>query len=218
MSPPVKSSALSNIDFSYIGSAVNSDPNAFKKIQRYSKLAANQNLLESSNMNTRFTKLSSLYLGGVHLSMSSSSYHTSRQHVHSSSSSFLASFSTLTDLTSLTRYLDYALSSINTPFTGNAPAHDYNFFNCGGSEPSGSVTSPQQSLLSLTGEHPIKHASASNLGYIVGGIAPQDLTKLARSSAVLPGLNLPTRGGTHPQLADRFMAEFATSNVHSLFS
>jgi len=218
MSPPIKSSALNNIDFSYVGSTVNSDPNAFKKIQRYSKLSANQNLLESSNINTRFTKLSSLYLGGVHLSTGSSSYYTSRQHVHSSASSFLSSFSTLTDLTSLSRYLDYAISSANSSFTSTAPVRAYNFFNCGNSEVLSSVASPKQSLLNLVGAHSATPGSERNPGRPVLSLVPQDLANLARFAAVLPVSNLSTWFGTHPQLAGRFMAEFMTTNGRSLFS
>ena len=86
-------------------------------------------MLETSNMNARFNKLGSLYLTDLSLAPNAASYHTNRQHIQSSASSFLPSFFTLTDQVSLDRYFSYALGFSGDFLGTKSSMRNYNFFN-----------------------------------------------------------------------------------------
>lgn len=112
-----------------MGNAINSDANAFKKIQAYSKLSANANIIETSNINARFDKLGTLYLSNYKVAPASASYHTDRQHTQSSAEACLPSFSTLADQSSTNKYAEYALNFSQDLSTRSGATKDYNFFN-----------------------------------------------------------------------------------------
>ena len=112
-----------------MGNAINSDANAFKKIQAYSKLSTNANVMETSNINARFDKLGTLYLSDYKVAPTSTSYHTDRQHTHSSAEACLPSFSTLADQASTNKYSQYALNFSQDLSNKNGAVGDYNFFN-----------------------------------------------------------------------------------------
>jgi hypothetical protein len=129
LSPPSKTAALNNINFADMVNAINSDANAFKKIQAYSKLSTNANVMETSNINARFDKLGTLYLNDYKVAPTATSYHTDRQHTQSSAEACLPSFSTLADQSSANKYSEYALNFSQDLSNKSGAVEDYNFFN-----------------------------------------------------------------------------------------
>jgi len=218
LSPPTKNSSLNNVDFSSVGSTASADPNAFKKIQKYSKLSVNQNMLETSNMNARFNKLGSLYLNDLSLAPNSSSYHTNRQHVQSSSSSFLPSFFTLTDQTSLNRYFSYALGFSGNFLGTKSPVRNYNFFNGDTLVAGASSGLPSRALSSIANPNPSKLLASYSPSRHLSGVKAYDLSK--GGNAVMGALSSDFFLGPnkHSRLTSQFSTEFGANNYKSLFS
>ena len=218
LSPPTKSSALNNVDFSSVGNAVNSDPNAFKKIQKYSKLSVNQNMLETSNMNARFNKLGSLYLSDLSLAPNSASYHTNRQHVQSSSSSFLPSFFTLTDQSSLNRYFSYALGFSNDFLGTKSTTRNYNFFNGEASPSSTDSSAPASALSSFVNLNFSSALSSHSSSRTATGVKAYDTSK--KQNAVVGALSsdFVYSPNLHTRLTSPFSTEFSSETYKSFFS
>jgi hypothetical protein len=96
-----------------VGTSISKDTDAFKKIQKYSKIASSnvsQDILNNSN---RFEKINNLYLNVNHLNNDSYNYGIHRQHNFASLNSTLPSYSTLVDKNSLNKFFQYSLS-VNT--------------------------------------------------------------------------------------------------------
>jgi hypothetical protein len=85
--------------------------------------------METSNVNTRFDKLGTLYLSDYKVAPSSTTYHSNRQHTHSSSDACLPSFFTLADQASVNKYSTYALNFLENLSGRGGSAKDYNFYN-----------------------------------------------------------------------------------------
>jgi heme/copper-type cytochrome/quinol oxidase subunit 2 len=114
LSPTDKSNTLGNIDFSSIGNSVSKDSNAFKKIQKHSKITTNNLLREVSNDSQVFDKINNLYNNSTYMGNNSYFYGTKRQHNHVSLDSFLPSFSTLVDKKGLDKFCSYSLNHTET--------------------------------------------------------------------------------------------------------
>jgi heme/copper-type cytochrome/quinol oxidase subunit 2 len=100
----------SNIDFSYAGSSISKDANAFKKIQKFSK-TSNSNISRDSSYNLLALKrLDNLYLTKNSVALSSSSYGNSNQNSHSSLGTTLPTNTTLLDNKGLKKYLSYVFN------------------------------------------------------------------------------------------------------------
>ena len=219
LSPPSKTSSLNNVDFSSVGTAVNSDPNAFKKIQKYSKLSVNQNMLETSNMNARFNKLGSLYLSDLSLAPNSSTYHTNRQHVQSSSNSFLPSFFTLTDQTSLNRYFSYALGFASEPLAPKSSARNYNFFNNDlVASAGGNNSSTTRAVSNFANSNFSKSLSTHNSSRYLSGAKNYDLLKGNNPVTKVLSSDLFSSPGSHARLTNQFSTELSSGNFKSVFS
>jgi hypothetical protein len=218
LSPPTKNSSLNNVDFSSVGSTVNSDPNAFKKIQKYSKLSVNQNMLETSNMNARFNKLGSLYLTDLSLAPNAASYHTNRQHIQSSASSFLPSFFTLTDQVSLDRYFSYALGFSGDFLGTKSSMRNYNFFNGDASTTQTSASFPTQALSSFANLNFSKSLSSYSPLRTLTGVKAYDVTKGGNPATGALGSDFFSGPNSHARLTSFFSTEFTSENYKSLFS
>merc|ERR1712046_90450 len=110
LSPNDSNSHLNNINFSNVGSNISKDSEAFKKIQKFSKLSSSNVSLDTINYNNSFKNLDNLYLNQSTLNNNSYSYNSFRQHNFSSSSSFLSSFSSLVDQKSFSNFFSYVLN------------------------------------------------------------------------------------------------------------
>jgi hypothetical protein len=129
MSPTDNQNVLNVVDFTNVGNSISKDYNAFKSIQKYSKLSKNTNVFELSNVNVVFSKLNSLYLSNFEFSNSSNSYAVTRQHNQSSLGSFLPNFSTLLDNFSFDKYFMYSLSYNLNFLKNNKISPEFTFFN-----------------------------------------------------------------------------------------
>jgi hypothetical protein len=96
---------LNALDFSHVGNSVQKDPNAFNKIQKFSKLTNNGLPSDITSNNNTFKKLNNLYLDSSFSNSDSSFYGTTRQHGYSSLNALLPSFSSLIDSTSLNKFI-----------------------------------------------------------------------------------------------------------------
>lgn len=110
LSPNDKQHNLGSIDFSNIGNSVSKDSNAFKKIQKFSKITNNNLLRDASQDAQIFTKINNLYNNSNSLNNDSYFYGTKRQHNHASLDSFLPSFSSLVDMKGLDKFCSYSLN------------------------------------------------------------------------------------------------------------
>lgn len=109
LSPNDNFNSLNTIDFSSVGNAVSKDSNAFKKIQKFSKITTNNSIKDFSDNSQVFTKINNLYNNSNALGHNAYFYGTRRQHDHSSLESFLPSFSTLVDKNGLDKFYEYTL-------------------------------------------------------------------------------------------------------------
>merc|ERR1711976_580255 len=110
LSPNDKLNNLNTIDFSNVGNSVSKDSNAFKKIQRFSKMTTNNITQDSLNDSQVFNKINNLYNNTSTLDNNDYSYGTVRQHNHASLDSFLPSFSTMVDNKGLNKFCEYSLN------------------------------------------------------------------------------------------------------------
>ena len=113
LSPNNTDSSLNNINFADVGVSVSKDSDAFKKIQKFSKLTTNNINSDIVNNNNVFKKLNNLYLTEGTLNTNSHAYGTKRQHNFSSLDSTLPAFSTLVDKKSFNQFFTYSLNLEN---------------------------------------------------------------------------------------------------------
>jgi hypothetical protein len=110
LSPNDKLNSMNLIDFSNVGSTVSKDSNAFKKIQKHSKITTNNLTRDVVNDSQVFTRVNNLYNNQTLLNNNAYFYGTQRQHNHSALGSFLPSFSTLLDNKGLDKFYAYTLN------------------------------------------------------------------------------------------------------------
>jgi hypothetical protein len=103
-------SSLNNIDFSSVGSSVSKDSDAFKKIQKFSKITSNNINRNISDTSSNYRKIYNLYLNPNNLNNDSSSYGTLRQINFSSANSTLPMFTTLVDKKGFNKFFEYSLN------------------------------------------------------------------------------------------------------------
>jgi len=106
LSPLDNSKVLNFMQFSTLGTDLTTDISAFKKIQYFSKTNPQSLYSDLSEFTLKYNKLSNLYLNTDKI-LNSNTYGTIRQHNHLSTTFTGSSSQTLTDLTSLDKYLDY---------------------------------------------------------------------------------------------------------------
>jgi hypothetical protein len=106
----------SNIDFSYAGNSISKDSNAFKKIQRFSKISLNNLSRDTNNNLLTLRKVNNLYLTKNSLVSNAYNYGNSNQNAFSSVSSMLPMNTTLLDNTGLNKYLNYSLDLRDNEF------------------------------------------------------------------------------------------------------
>lgn len=107
------------MNFNDIGTSSLKDANAFKKIQYFSKTNPQSLFTSTSDFQTKYTKVSNLYVNDFSPN-NTSSYGTFRQHNYTSSSAITNAGTTLLDPTSLDKYLDYNLG-LSTNQTNTSP-------------------------------------------------------------------------------------------------
>jgi hypothetical protein len=90
-----------------VGSNISSDSDAFKRIQKFSKLTSNSISGDILSNSSKFKKIHNLYLSTNYIDNNTNSYGTQRQHNFSSLDSTLPSFSTLVDKKSLNKFFEY---------------------------------------------------------------------------------------------------------------
>jgi heme/copper-type cytochrome/quinol oxidase subunit 2 len=110
LSPNDKNSNLSTVNFYNVGSNISSDSDAFKKIQKFSKLSSNSVSADMLNNSSKFKKIHNLYISGSYVENNTANYGTQRQHNFSSLDSTLPAFSTLVDKRSFNKFFDYTTS------------------------------------------------------------------------------------------------------------
>jgi hypothetical protein len=98
---------LNNIDFSNVGNNISKDSNAFKKIQKHSKITTNVVNRDSAVDTQVFNKINNIYSNSNQLNNTSHYYGNPRQHNHSSLDSFLPEFSTLVDRRGLEKFMGH---------------------------------------------------------------------------------------------------------------
>jgi hypothetical protein len=103
-----------------VGNSVSKDSNAFKKIQKYSKLTSNAIIKDTTNDTQVFAKINNLYSDTSLVNHNSYFYGTKRQHNHASLDSLLPSFSTLIDKKGLENFCNYSINISN--FSDNTPS------------------------------------------------------------------------------------------------
>jgi hypothetical protein len=169
-------------------------------------------------MNARFNKLGSLYLSDLSLAPNSASYHTNRQHVQSSSSSFLPSFFTLTDQSSLNRYFSYALGFSNDFLGTKSTTRNYNFFNGEASPSSTDSSAPASALSSFVNLNFSSALSSHSSSRTATGVKAYDTSK--KQNAVVGALSsdFVYSPNLHTRLTSPFSTEFSSETYKSLFS
>jgi hypothetical protein len=110
LTPNDNNNLLNNIDFSKVGNSISKDSNAFKKIQKFSKMSNNSLTRDASSDVQVFNKINNLYSTTNSVDNSSYLYGNPRQHNHASLDSFLPSFSTLVNKNGLEKFLSYQLN------------------------------------------------------------------------------------------------------------
>ena len=126
LTPNDTTNVLNNIDFTNVGNSISKDTNAFKKIQKFSKVTSNSLNRDASFDTQVFSKINNIYSTSSSLNQSEYFYGNPRQHNHTSLDSFLPSFSTLVNKTGLTKFLDYSLN--NSPESNNSSSFYKNSF------------------------------------------------------------------------------------------
>jgi len=94
------------MDFNEIGPKITSDANSFKKIQYFSKTNPTKLFNINSDFNSRYLKISNLYLNDGSPS-DSYIYGTYRQHNYLSPKSLTNNFNTKIDNLSVNKFMDY---------------------------------------------------------------------------------------------------------------
>ena len=102
-----------NIDFYYAGNSISKDSNAFKKIQKFSKVSLNNISRDTNNNLLTLKKVNNLYLTKNAIVSSASNYGNSNQSAFTSINSILPMSTTLLDNSGLNKYLNYSLSLKN---------------------------------------------------------------------------------------------------------
>jgi hypothetical protein len=122
----------SSIDFSNSGNLLSKDSNAFKKIQRFSKMTSTNTTRDITSNLDNLKKIENLYLNNSTLASNSYNYGNSNQHGYSSSSATLPYSTTLLDTNGLTKFFEYSLSQDKSNLgqksrTMNFTSKDQNF-------------------------------------------------------------------------------------------
>jgi hypothetical protein len=110
LTPNENSNSFNNIDFSNIGNSISKDSNAFKKIQKFSKLTTNSLNRDSVADTQVFNRINNVYSTTSNLNNSDYYYGNPRQHNHACLDSFLPSFTTLVNTKGFTKFVDYSLN------------------------------------------------------------------------------------------------------------
>lgn len=218
LSPPSKTAALNNINFSDMGNAINSDANAFKKIQAYSKLSTNANVIETSNINARFDKLGTLYLSDYKVAPTSTSYHTDRQHTYSSAEACLPSFSTLADQASTNKYSQYALNFSQDLSNKSGPVGDYNFFNWNNQVTQTNITFPSKAVSSLIGSNFSKLLNTYSPDRTSTGVKDYTSTKISNRPDRHFNSDFFTKPNVHSKVGIPNSSELSSSSYNGLFT
>jgi len=108
LSPSDNSKVLNFMNFNDLGTSALKDANAFKKIQYFSKTNPQSLFGNTSDFQTKYTKVANLYLTDF-APNNTSSYGTFRQHNYTSAAATTNMGVTLLDPTALNKYLDYNL-------------------------------------------------------------------------------------------------------------
>lgn len=111
LTPNEDSNLISNIDFTVVGNSISKDTNAFKKIQKFSKITTNSLNRDASLDVQVFSKINNIYANSSYSSQNDHFYGNPRQHNHASLDSFLPAFSTLVNKKGLEKFLSYSLNS-----------------------------------------------------------------------------------------------------------
>ena len=106
----------SNIDFSHAGNSISKDSNAFKKIQKFSKVSLNNLTRDTNNNLLTLRKVNNLYLTKNSVVSNAYNYGNSNQNAFSSVGSVLPMSTTLLDSSGLNKYLDYSLNFKSVEF------------------------------------------------------------------------------------------------------
>jgi hypothetical protein len=114
LSPNDNSSFLNNINFSNVGRNISKDSEAFKKIQKFSKVSSNNISLEIINNNSYFNNLNNLYVNQSSVNNNSYSYGSYRQHNFTSANSSTSSFLSLLDQKSFNKFFSFVLNTEKT--------------------------------------------------------------------------------------------------------
>jgi hypothetical protein len=110
LTPNDKTNSFNNIDFSNVGNSISKDSNAFKKIQKFSKLTTLSINREASLDIQVFNKINNIYANPANLNHDNYFYGNPRQHNLTSLDSFLPSFSTLVNKNGLKKFINYSLN------------------------------------------------------------------------------------------------------------
>jgi hypothetical protein len=126
LSPNNYDSSLNNINFSDVGVSVSKDSDAFKKIQKFSKVTNNNITRDTlSNLNN-LKKINNLYTNNNLLNSTSYNYGNSGQQSKSSLNSTLPYSTTLLDQGSLKKYFSYSLGSAAADKTNSQVFTNFN--------------------------------------------------------------------------------------------
>ena len=114
LAPTDSNLTQSNIDFSYAGNSIAKDSNAFKKIQKFSKVSLNNISRDTNNNLLTLKKVNNLYLTKNSVVSNAYNYGNSNQSAFTSVNSILPMNTTLLDNNGLNKYLNYSLSLKNS--------------------------------------------------------------------------------------------------------
>lgn len=127
-SPTDTNLTQSNIDFSNVGNSLTKDSNAFKKIQKFSKVSSS-NITRDTNSNlSTLKKIDNLYISKNSLVSNAYNYGNSNQNAFASVNSVLPMNTTLLDTKGLNKYLDYSLALNTDKLQKNSNLQSLNFF------------------------------------------------------------------------------------------
>jgi hypothetical protein len=117
---------LNNIDFSNVGNNISRDSNAFKKIQKHSKITTNVVNRDAAVDTQVLSRINNVYSNPNQMNNNNHYYGNPRQHNHSSLDSFLPEFSTLVDRRGLEKFMGHTLGIRSTNVSRNTPATNSN--------------------------------------------------------------------------------------------